>query len=124
MRVAAILFILRTLVFLAALIYMGYAFRENDHEGVVKGGIGILLAGLITIIQWIIANRANCPLCMTPVLGLKNCTKHRHAKTLFGSHRLRTSLSILFRGSFRCPYCNEPSEMSVRTRRRHRQGMH
>ena len=29
---------------------------------------------------------------------------------------LRVALAILFKGSFRCPYCNEPTAMEVRDR--------
>ena len=56
---------------------------------------------------------------MTPVLAKKDCTKHRHARTFLGSHRLRVALAILFRNSFRCPYCNESTILEVRGQSRH-----
>ena len=34
-----------------------------------------------------------------------------------GSHRLRVALRILFRGSFVCPYCNEPTSIEARPKR-------
>jgi hypothetical protein len=55
---------------------------------------------------------------MTPVLGNKDCTKHRSAKTLLGSHRLRVAVSLLCTGRFRCPYCGEPTLLEVRYPRR------
>ena len=58
------------------------------------------------------------PLVLTPVLASKDCAKHRRARTFLGSHRLRVALSILFKNTFRCPYCWEKSAMTVRSRRR------
>lgn len=81
----------------------------------VAMGLGIA-AILVVIIQWILAARTRCPLCMTPVLATKQCSKHRNARTVFGSHRLRVALAVLFKGRFYCPYCNEPSVLQVRQR--------
>ena len=81
-----------------------------------------ILVGALTLvdmaIQYILAQRALCPLCMTPVLASKACAKHRNARTLLGSHRLRVAVGLLTRGKFTCPYCSEASEMKVRIRRR------
>ncbi len=74
-----------------------------------------VLAG---IFQWIFASRARCPLCMTPVLINKDCSRHRNAKRLMGSYGLRAALAITVKGNFRCPYCNEPSVLQVRERAR------
>ena len=57
-----------------------------------------------------------CPLCVTPVLAAKNCSKGKNAKTFLGSHRLRVANNVLFKGYFRCPYCSEPTELTVRSR--------
>lgn len=96
-----------------------YSVTINDKELTVISIGMAALAGLIVFFQWIIAQRTNCPLCITPVLADKDCSKNRHARTLCGSHRLHVSLSILFRNSFRCPYCNEPTALEVRDRLRH-----
>jgi hypothetical protein len=85
--------------------------------------IGAWLAGaavLAAILQWIFANRANCPLCLTSVLASRGCMKHRNSRKLFGSYRLRVALSAFFRGYFRCPYCNEPTSLEVRERNKRR----
>ena len=76
---------------------------------------------ILVIPLWIQGYHTNCPLCCTPVLAPKGCTKHRDAKKLMGSHRLRVALAILFPNRFRCPYCNESTalEFHQTTRSRH-----
>lgn len=93
-----------------------YSFIENDHElAIVALGLGFTTV-LMGILQWLLAARTRCPLCMTPVLASKGCSKHRHARSFLGSFRLRVALAVLFRGSFLCPYCHEKSAMAVRSR--------
>lgn len=78
-------------------------------------GSGLMLFCLVLVIsQWAAASRARCPLCVIAVLAPKACVKHRHAKTLMGSHRLRVALTILFKNRFRCPYCNEATGLDLR----------
>lgn len=79
----------------------------------------ILLTVLVVILHWLVGQRTQCPLCMTPVLATKNCVKHRHARTFLGSHRLRVALAVILTNSFRCPYCHEPTVLEVRERRRY-----
>ena len=86
--------------------------REITLYAIILGAI----AGLLTVVQWILAPRTRCPLCMTPVLAKKDCSKNRKARRLLGSYRLRAAVSILFKGWFSCPYCNEHSAMEVRHR--------
>lgn len=87
----------------------------SDNRGMTLIGSGLAILVLILIVvQWIAATGAGCPLCRTPVLAPKRCMKHRKARTLLGSHRLRVAAAILFKNSFRCPYCNEPTGMDLR----------
>lgn len=79
-------------------------------------GLGVVTL-VVVLIQWALAAKTRCPLCLTPVLATKGCSKHRNARTFLGSHRLRVALSVLFRGRFYCPYCSEPSVLEVRQRR-------
>lgn len=115
-RIAAALLGLGYLVGLATPVLLAYAILNNDRDltvtAIVLGG----LACLLWVIQWGIARRTNCPLCMTPVLASKHCSKHRKARRLLGSHRLRAAAAVLLRGKFTCPYCNERSELKVRER--------
>lgn len=90
----------------------------TDDSGLTKIGVALLfLTLLLAFLQSLVALRTRCPLCMTPVLASKRCAKHRNARTLMGSHRLRVAVAILCRNGFKCPYCHESSEMEVRSRR-------
>ncbi len=80
---------------------------------------GIALAGCLIcgLLNFMMSGRLRCPLCMVPPLLNRRCSRHRTAKKLFGSHKLRVAHSIIFKDSFRCPYCGEPTAMAVRERR-------
>ncbi len=90
--------------------------KGNEQLTWIAIGLGVLTM-LLVLVQWVLAAKTRCPLCLTPVLATKGCSKHRNAKTLFGSHRLRVALSVLFKGRFYCPYCHEPSVLQLRQRR-------
>ncbi len=116
-RLAALLVCAKCILSPAAAGTLVYAVMFHDKQLMMIALAIIVLAVCAVFFQWIIGTRTNCPLCITPVLSTSHCTKNRHAKTLFGSHRLRVSLAILFTNSFRCPYCNEPTAIQVRSRR-------
>jgi hypothetical protein len=98
---------------------LAYALLVSDHQ-LIMIAVGMMaLSVTVVILQWLVAQRTNCPLCITPVLAKKDCTKSRHSRSLFGSHRLRTAMSILFKNSFHCPYCHEPTVLEVRDRHHH-----
>lgn len=88
--------------------------HDNPLTLIAMGTVALCI--LITVLQWLIATRTNCPLCITPVLANKACVKSRHAKSLFGSYPLRVAVAVLLKNSFRCPYCNEPTVLEVRNR--------
>jgi hypothetical protein len=78
---------------------------------------GVVAAGLTCLtLNFMMSGRLRCPLCMVTPLQNRRCSKHRSAPKLFGSHRLSVALSILFKQSFRCPYCGEATAMQVRPR--------
>lgn len=96
---------------------LGYSFITGDRTlTFIAIGIGVLTL-LVVLLQWSIASRTRCPLCLTPVLASNGCSKHHRAQTLLGSHRLHVALAALFKGSFLCPYCHEPTAMEVRIKR-------
>lgn len=100
--------ILVTVVFCARLIFT----QESQS---LPTALGLLLfLPLLTILRWIISYRTNCPLCLTPVLGGKNCSKHRRVRRVLGSHKIPVAHSILFNNSFCCPYCNESTVLELR----------
>jgi hypothetical protein len=93
-----------------------YSLIERDNQlTLVAMGLG-LAAVFVVILEWILAARTRCPLCLTPVLATKRCSKHRNAKRSLGSYQLRVALMVLFKGRFHCPYCHEPSVLEVRDR--------
>jgi hypothetical protein len=75
---------------------------------------------LLGLLYLIFGSRTKCPLCMNPPLRPRRCQKHRNAKKLFGSYRLRVAFSVFSRGNFVCPHCGEPTLLEVRDRRRPR----
>lgn len=101
----------------AGLLVCSVVWRREDLTWSALG-LGAATLGLM-IAQWLLGSQTRCPLCMTPVLAGKGCSKHRNARPLLGSHRFRVATSILFHDSFRCPYCNEPTAMQVRERHHH-----
>ncbi len=117
-RFAALLLCAKCVALPAALGLMVAALIDTHHA---LARLGLAVAGvtlLLTLLQWLVAARSGCPLCLTPVLALKGCVTHRHARAFLGSHRLRVALSILLRNSFQCPYCHEPTLLEVRSKSR------
>ena len=115
-RIAAVLwFGICVLMPVAAGVLLQSLMVEDRQLTAIGAGLSVLSVGLL-IPQWVVGAHSRCPLCRTPVLAPKGCVKHRRAKSLFGSHRLRVALAILFKNKFRCPYCNEVTAMEVRDR--------
>jgi hypothetical protein len=116
-RVAALLLCTRSVLALACVSVLAYSVFVSDRELTVIGiGLGMITV-LAVMLQWMLAARTRCPLCLTPVLANKECAKHRNARKFMGSHRMRVALAILFRGAFKCPYCHEPTSVEARPRR-------
>ncbi len=113
-RLAALLLVIAWLLAPAAIAVLGYSVFIHDRDlaliGAALGGGALIVA----IFQFIVAAKARCPLCMTPSLANKACSKHRNSRRLFGSYRLMAAVSVIARGHFRCPYCNEPTVMAPR----------
>jgi hypothetical protein len=117
-RATSLFLILKCLLLPVAVVMIVWGMIFKD-ENLSLLGIGFLAAVIFcAILQWIIGSRTRCPLCMTPVMISKACSKHRHAKSLLGDYQLRVATSVLFLNSFRCPYCNESTSIELRERRR------
>lgn len=117
-RLTALLLCAKCLLAPVALGILIEALIEGDHRLALLGAGLVVVTLLLALLQWWLAARTGCPLCMTPVLAKKHCSPHRHARTLLGSYRLRVALAVLFRNSFQCPYCHEPTVMQVRDKNR------
>lgn len=96
--------------------FLGYGFYMSDYEWFKWAGVSVLIGLFVLLITFVMSSKLRCPLCMMPPLQNRRCSKHRTVKRLFGSHRLSVAHSILFKDSFRCPYCGEPTAMEVRQR--------
>ncbi|RPJ32956.1 MAG: hypothetical protein EHM17_11935 [Verrucomicrobiaceae bacterium] len=116
-RLAALLLGAICLITPAAAGVLVYSIMNGDKELAMMGTAMIILVGLVVLMQWVIATRATCPLCLAPVLSARGCVKHRNARTFLGSHRIRVALAVLFRNQFRCPFCGEPTVLKVRERK-------
>ena len=99
----------------AAVLPYSLCVADRDLTHLAIGLIG--LAVLVTVVQWLIAARARCPLCIGHPLAHKACATHRGTRRLFGSYRLWVAMTVIFAGWFRCPYCGEPTAISVRRHR-------
>lgn len=113
-RLAAVLLCVRFFLLSAAFVLMlaGVCFYDPY---LIYIGIGAGISGsLVTILQWMVACKARCPLCQTPILADKTCSRHREAKTIFGSYHARVTLAIIFKNQFYCPYCNESTKLQQR----------
>lgn len=114
LRAAAFLLCLKRALIASAVVTLAVALYRHDNR-LTLISLGALATALLSaIVQWIFASSARCPLCMMPVLSRKGCSTHRHARQFLGSLRLRVALSILFKGYFHCPYCNEPTVLRLK----------
>jgi hypothetical protein len=114
LQLAALLLCLSRLLIPAALA-MAITAVLSGETGHLK--IALALGGsalVLAVLHWIFASGGKCPLCTMPVLSRKGCSKHRNAATIAGSHRLPVAFGVLFKGHFRCPYCNEPTLLEMR----------
>lgn len=88
----------------------------EEKRWFIFAGICVGVTLLCLAVNFILSGRLRCPLCMVPPMQNRGCSKHRTATTMLGSHRLKVASSIIFKDSFRCPYCGEPTSMEVRQR--------
>lgn len=113
-RISAALVCLKSMLILAIVAVYGWAFATHDRQLAV---IGLWLAASVVVVlplRLMISSSCQCPLCRSTVLSRIGCSKNTKAKNFFGSYRLRVALQILLRNRFRCPYCNETTEVTSR----------
>lgn len=113
-KAAAWLLAFKWLLLAASVVVTGYALLDFEIRLAVAGLCAFVLSGVITLVQWVVATQARCPLCMIQPLAVRKCARNRNAKRLFGSCRLRVAFSIILLNRFLCPYCGEPAVLEVR----------
>ncbi len=114
LRIASLLLLGNRLLIVTAIGLLLVSIFANDKHLMIYGSILVGISLVLIFAQWIAASQAGCPLCRTPVLAPMGCVKHRKARRLLGSYKLRVALGIMFKERFRCPYCNESTVMEVR----------
>lgn len=118
LRIASLLLLVNRLLIVTSSSMLLVSVFANDRHLLVYGTILVGISVMLIFAQWFAASQAGCPLCQTPVLSPMGCIKHRKARRLLGSYKLRVALAIMFKERFRCPYCNGHTEMEVRERLR------
>lgn len=113
-RTAAFFWLLGGVLLLAAFGMMGWGVLKDDRQWFHFGALTLVALIPVILIQWISSMRAYCPLCLVPSMARKSCQKNRKARKLLGSYRTRVAFSVIFRGTFICPYCAEPTCVQVR----------
>lgn len=116
--IASLLVVLMFLSAPVALAFVGYGLVSKKYGCLAIAGT-VVVAGLVCgILNFIVSARLRCPLCTVQPLIDRRCSKHKSARKLLGSYRLKVALSILHKSCFICPYCGEPTAMQVREHRR------
>jgi hypothetical protein len=116
-RAASLFFFLAGASAIAALTMLARIALEPQNPQAPVLALGLLgLTVVLWITQAVLSAQARCPLCQVPPLARKGCSKNRNAQRMFGSFRVRVATSVLTRGHFKCPYCNEPSAVEARQR--------
>lgn len=114
MRTAALALIVTALLVPVSISTLVVSCALNHHEMIVGGAYLMSSTILMIVVQWWCARRTRCPLCMASVMAKNGYSTHRHAKALFGSHRLRVAVAVLMTNRFTCPYCNEKSLLMLK----------
>jgi len=116
-RLAALLLLVKWLLVMAAAAVLCNSLCVGNCDLTLLA-VGLLgLAVATTLVQWLVAGRVRCPLCIGHPLSHRACATHRETRRLFGSYRLRVAMAVIFKGRFRCPYCAEFTVIAVRRRR-------
>jgi hypothetical protein len=116
-RAAALLIFIKYLFATATAAFLFWSAIKKDYGILVSGLIWLAITLMISLAQWLVSARTNCPLCFAPVMESKSCAMNHRAHKFMGSYRLRVALNVLCSGKFRCPYCGEPTILKVRDRR-------
>lgn len=117
LRAAAAFFLLQRLLGLLFMVLVVCGAADFRMDMIVAGLMtGSLWIGL-RIAQFLMFTPCRCPLCLGAVFARSRCLPHRRASRLLGSHRLASSLGILFKGRFKCTYCGTRLSMVAADRR-------
>ena len=116
-RRASYLFIAASLSLLTTVGFVAYAFFYSSQDNFMIISILIGATAFFWVLSMIASGNCRCQLCQTSNMRSLKCSRHKNAKRLLGSYRLRVSTSIFFTNSFRCPYCGEAFSLSPKPNR-------
>ena len=117
LKVGAWHYLLNVLMGTAAVGIMGYSLYDGDRFYMVVGSLVLAFCILSSALFFLRRLSLRCPLCSVPLWSGQKCQKHRKVKPALGvSYRLGVASAVIFKGSYRCPYCGEP--FSARKSRR------
>ena len=113
-RFAALLLLGKWALVTGSAVMLAYSLCVANPRG-TQLSVGLIWCAVgISVLQWLLAGRARCPLCVGHPLAHETCATHRSIRPLFGSHQMRVAISVVFKGWFRCPYCGEPTAIAAR----------
>lgn len=115
-RVASLLILVMFVTLPAAVGFALAGILLEERRWFVFAGVSVGIVLFCLAVNFVLSARLRCPLCMVPPMQNRGCSKHRTATRMLGSYRLKVAHSIMFKDSFRCPYCGEPTSMEVRQR--------
>jgi hypothetical protein len=110
LKLSSLLFLGALLAALATMALSLWILARGDRSLFPWFLTGIFLTASLLLTFRIRAHAARCPLCHAQPLLARFCVRHRKARKLAGSHRLRVAWDILRRNRFLCPYCGEPTK--------------
>ena len=113
-RIAALLLLIKWPLIAGSATALGYSLCVANRDLTFLAICLLGLAVLVALAQWLVADRARCPLCVGQPMAHKTCVTHRDTRRLFGSYRLRVAHCVVFQGWFRCPFCGESTAIEVR----------
>ena len=117
LRAAAAFFLFQRLLGLLFIILVACGAAALRMDVIHAGLMAACLWFGLRIAQFLMFTPCRCPLCLGAVFARSRCLPHRTASRLLGSHRLASSLGIIFKGRFKCTYCGTRLSMLVADRR-------
>ncbi|MGB0991076.1 MAG: hypothetical protein ACPG32_01240 [Akkermansiaceae bacterium] len=82
---------------------LGGYFQELMYLYIAGGCAAALLT--LQVIHVMEAGKVICPMCRSQLMSAQRCARHRQAKKLFGSYRLRLAVQVVLTNAFTCQFC-------------------
>ncbi len=96
-----------------ALVFLGFSFYEKEVQFLYFTGAfagASIITGFLALLT---GTKCQCQLCQVSLMSYQKYSKHRNAKRLLGSYRLKLSLSVLTLNRYICGSCGETFSCNV-----------